>query len=329
MNLEEARALLQSTTFCNKMADMDDATDTAVQTFDRTIARMGPYSSSVQTEYRRAASALDAAQRSFTNEVNAIVAGRARDGRAALAAFRSFETSLRALRAMNAMNSAMVEADVARFLEAVFTAGARFTSSTIRRETRAMQRDLTRLRDRLRTAQRELTGAEAQRIINGALSAIGLILGFFTGVEEVAAAFAVGSAATSTALDAALGPGSPDVYGGANTAFGFLPNLVRQPSVLDTTLLGAFTGVIGFMADCSEVELARANLTGAENDLRRAAALFSRYARHIKSEASALTIAKRLADGAIRDARARARTYREARDEFRDVERGLADIRGV
>ncbi len=103
MNLEEARAWLQSSTFCNKMADMDNATDDAIQAFDRMIGRMGPYSSAVQSGYRRAGSALDTAQRTFANEINALVNGRARDGRAALAAFRTFDTALRDLRGMNAL----------------------------------------------------------------------------------------------------------------------------------------------------------------------------------------------------------------------------------
>ncbi len=223
----------------------------------------------------------------------------------------------------------MVEADVATLIAAVFSAGARFLSDTIRRETRAILRALTRLRDRLRRARSELNGAEAQRAINAILGIIGLVVGFVTGVGEFAAGFAVVSTAVSAAIDVACGPSSTDIYGAANTSFGLLPNLMRDPPRLDSALFGGVTTFIGFLQDCSEVELAHANLSSAEDDLNEAVLLFRSYSRHVASEASTLTVAKRLADSAVRDARARAGAYREARGEYRDLERGLTDIRGI
>jgi len=327
MNLEEARAWTTSPPVVREMSQMDDEAEAAIDTMDRTLSRMRVYSSATQGEYRRAGNTVNTSQGAFNTEINVLSLGRARDGRAAFAAYRAFVAALRAMQGLNARNAAMVEADVAGFLERLFVAGAAMQSAQIRRETRAMRSDLLRLRDRLRRARREALGAEAQRAINLVLGGIGLVLGLMTGVDEAAAAFAVGSAVMSTALDMALGPGSPDAVGGANTGVGLVTGLSRDIPSGVSNFTGVCNTFIGFLADNEEVATASRNLAGADRDLERAITMFRDYGRHVASAASQVTIAKRLAEGAIRDARARTRTYRESAAAYRELERGLTELR--
>lgn len=327
MTLEEARTYFASSTAERMLGDIDDAASDAVDTYERTVARMGLYPSGVLSEYRQAGRALPAAQDAFNAAVNAIVQGRARDGRAALSAYRAFVAALLDLQRLNARNAAYVDADVARLLEAVFTAGQRVVSGRIRRETQELMRDLQRLNDLLRRARREELEARAQRAFDTALNVVGLVFGMVTGIEEAMAAFGVGSAVLTSALDAALGPSSPDALGRAGTSISVLTSAARDVSREVGTFSSGVTGLLGFVADCDEVNTAIENVRAAERRFRDAVSTLRDYSRHLASATSELTAARRLADGAIRNARNAARRARDVDADYRDIERSLAEIR--
>jgi len=222
---------------------------------------MGLYPSGPGSAYRALTAPLDRAQGDFNTQINLITLGRARDGRAALAAYRAYVVALMALEAENGRMAAFVEADAAALAERLIAALNVFVRSRIDRETAAMQADLERLRRELERARRLISQAEAQRIIGGVLGAMGLILSCFEPPVAAGRAIAAASFVVPMLLDSALGPGSPDALGTANSAVGALagvPRMVR-PNV------GRFTGVVGtltsLIADSSEVDLARTNLT--------------------------------------------------------------------
>lgn len=327
MDLEEARRWFASSESDSLQSDLESDVDEAIDTHERTLSRMGTYPSSVTSEYRRAAQTLTAAGEGFNRAVNDLTSGRARDGRAALGAYRTYVAALLRLQGLNARYAAFVEADVARLIEAFFTAGERAMRGRIRRESRAMMRALDRLQDRLERARREADEARVQRAINLVLNGIGIALGFATGVEEAAIAYTVGSAVLSTALDFALGPGSPDEFAGAVTSVGTFAGLAEGVGRTVSTVTGSVTGFLGFLADNDEVATADRNLAGIDRELTAAHRLFRDYCRMVASESSDMTLAKRLAEGAIRNARARARAYREAEGDWQELERVLSEIR--
>ena len=327
MNLEQARAWLTGSPGIAALQGMDDDAEAAVNTLDRNAGRMGLYPSSVLSEYRRAGTALNAAQAAFARSFNDITLGRATDGRAALTTYRAYLRALLTLQAQNARYSAFIEADVARLLERYITAAAAFASSRVLRETRAMRRDLERLRDRMNRARREAVGAEAQRAVNLLLGAIGLALGFISGVDEIAAGFVVGSGTLSTVLDYALGPGSPEEVGQTASAIGVLATLSRDVRGCISGFAGAGSTFVNFLNDHEEVVTASRNLADAENDVEDATRTFRDYARFIASQFSDVNVAKRAAVAAIRDARSRARAFRESDAEYRDLTGALEDLR--
>ena len=327
MNLEQARAWLTGSPGIAALQGMDDDAEAAVNTLDRNAGRMGPYPSSVLSEYRRAGTALNAAQAAFARSFNDITLGRATDGRAAMTTYRAYLRALLTLQAQNARYSAFIEADVARLLERYITAAAAFASSRVRRETRAMRRDLERLRDRLTRARRAATEAQVQRALNVVINGIGLVLGIVSGVEEVVVAYAFGSAVLSTALDFALGPGSPDEIETAVTG----GRVVADVATGVPRVLSQFAGCAGtyydWYSDNQEIATADRNIRGTADDLRDAVRLFRDYARFIASQFSDVNVAKRAAVAAIRDARSRARAFRESDAEYRDMMGALEDLR--
>lgn len=327
MNLEQARAWLTGSPGIAALQGMDDDAEEAVGTLDRNLGRMGPYPSSVLSEYRRSGTALNAAQGTFARAFNDITLGRATDGRAALTTYRAYLRALLTLQAQNARHGAYIEADVSRLLERYIAAAAVIASSRVRRETRAMRRALERLIDRLTRAHRSVTEVRVQRGINVVVNGLGLVLGFVTGIEEAAIAYAVGTAALTTALDYALGPGSPDEIAGAVTGTGTAVDLTAGVPRLVSGLAGVAGGFFDLYSDNQEMMEAERNLRDADDDIRAAVRLFRDYSRFISSQFSDVNVTRRAAIAAIRDARARARTFRESDAEYRDLMGALEDLR--
>jgi hypothetical protein len=281
----------------------------------------------VVSDYRRKGAALDAAQVAFARAFQDVVDRRARDGRAALTTYRTYLRTLLDLQGENARLGAFVDADVATLVEAVFRAAAVMASSRVRRETRNMQRDLERLQDQFSRARREAVGAQVQRAINLLLGGIGVAVGFMTGVEEAAAAIAIGSGVISNCMDRLLGPTAPDDLGTTNTELGVLASISRDVRPAISTFTGCATTWISWLADNEEVATADRNLQSATDDLRRAERMFRDYARDVASASSDVQTTKRLAEAAIRNARSRARAFRESDAEYREMMSALSDLR--
>jgi hypothetical protein len=101
MNIQEARAWVASSAAQRYLQGIDEATDDALEASTRNIRSMSAFPSGLASEYRRAASTLERSQGAFNTEVNLIVQGRARDGRAVAQASRRYVADLVILEEMN------------------------------------------------------------------------------------------------------------------------------------------------------------------------------------------------------------------------------------
>jgi hypothetical protein len=172
-----------------------------------------------------------------------------------------------------------------------------------------------------------LREAEAQRVLNGVLGVVGLVLTCFEPPVLAARVIAGASFAVPMLLDAALGPSSPDALGTANSAIGGvtnLPRMVRTPVARFAGVGGMLTSLI---ADCSEVELAETNLREIARELAAAERLFRAWTERVSGAVGELTIARRMWDVAIERARRAGAAVRTSEGEYRDLQRALEDLR--
>ena len=276
------------------------------------------------SEISRDEAALDRAWGDFNQEWNRIVTARAEDGRAAMTAYSRYVLTLGVLEQTNAKFGSRVRAGA-------FTALAGLASiyeQQARRVQRQMAADLRFLQNldrELRRARRELTEAEAQRVINVAITAVSLCITVSTFGVGLAVAGAIFT--TQTVVDAALGPSGPSLPGTANNAttnFLGLPGMMRPASA---RFAGAAGGVIGFSMDCDEVTLARSNIRRIRDMMAQYQRAAPRLDRMLKDAARRVELARALYEGAVRQARAEARSFRSADRERQGLLRELAQLR--
>ena len=327
MDIEAAREWVTSPATQRYLQTVDDDADTARDAQTANLRRMGLYPSRPVAAYWALTAPLGRAQGDFNTQINLITLGRARDGRAALAAYRAYVVALMALEAENGRMAAFIDADVAALAESLVTALNVFVRSRIDRETAEMQRDLVGLERELQRARRQLRQAEAQRVVNGVLGVIGLVLSCFDPPVAAGRAIAAVSFVAPRLLDAALGPSSPDALGTANASVSALANVPRlvRPNI------SRFTGVIGaltsLLADTSEADLASTNLREITQRLTAMTRLFRAWSAHIDSAIGELTIARRMFDAAVTSARRTAAAVRTSESEYRDLQRQIEALR--
>lgn len=327
MDIEAARVWVTSSATARYLQSMDDDAEAARDVQTANLRRMSLYPSGIVSEYRALTTALGRAQGDFNAEINNITFGRARDGRAALATYRAYVVALMALEAENGRMSAFVDQDAAALAERLVASLNAFVGSRIARESREMQRDLERLERQLQRARRELRQAEAQRVINGVLGIVGLVLTCFEPPVAAARAIAAASFAVPMLLDAALGPSSPDALGTANSAVSGLTNLPGVAGRATSRFAGVGGILISLIADTSEVELGASNLREIARELQSRVRLFSVWTDRVTGAVGELTIAQRMWDVAITRARRTADAVRTSESEYRDLQRQIETLR--
>ena len=299
MDIEAARAWASSPATQRYLQQLDDDATAARDVQAANTRRMGLYPSGIVSAYRALADAVDRAFGAFNTEINLITFGRARDGRAALAAYRAYVVAIMALEAENARLTAFIEADAATLAERLVAALNAFVARRIEREARAMQSDMERMQRVVERARRQLREAEAQRVLNGVLAGIGLVITCFEPPVALARAITAASFAAPMLLDAALGPGSPDALGTANSAVTAVTNLPRTASRATSRFTGAVGALNSFITDSNEVDLAATSLRDAVRELQQAERLFSTWMDRVSGALGELTIARRMWDAAI------------------------------
>jgi hypothetical protein len=272
MDIEEAKKLINSPVVQKYIEQIDADAQTALDEMNTNLGAMSDYPSSAISEYKADGAALDKAWGDFNAEWNKIVFGQAKDGKAAMAAYTRYVLTLCVLEQQNVRFGAFIEADVAGFA-AVFIAFLIEFTKRIREKFKALLEELKELEALLKKAKKEVKEAEAQRIINVAITAVSLCIpavGLGAGI-----AIAVGTFTVQMALDAALGPGKPGALGTVNTAAGDAIGLPKSIKPKFAKMGGPLSGVLTFKLDSDEVadakkivETVRARIRSIEKTIK-------------------------------------------------------------
>src|ERR1039457_7160195 len=174
MDAETAKKWAKSPIVIKYLDQIDDDVSNAKSAFKSVLGEMGSdYPSTYTTEFKNDASDLDDAWKDFNGEYNAITTGKAKDAKKAMVAFKKLILQLGVLEEQNVRFGAYVDADFANF-------SAQFIAIMIAVQKRSKELletlidDLVWTEGKLRDAKDDVTGAEIQRAVNIALTAVSL-----------------------------------------------------------------------------------------------------------------------------------------------------------
>lgn len=324
MDLATAQAFIANSSIQRYVNRIDADAQAALDEMSTNASALSMLPSSFRTEYRRDATALERAWDDFNEQWMRIDRGQARNGRAAMNAYSRYVLTLGVLEQQNNRFGAYVRARAFLLLSTLSTAYLRHA----KRVRKHMLRDLAFLNslDReLQRARRELRGAEAQRAINAAISAVSLCITVST--LGAGLAIAAGIMAVQTAVDAALGPSGPSLSGAAVNATG---DLVGLPGAMRPGLArfgGATTGIISFAMDTDEVALAESNISTIRTMMEQYNRAAPGLQRMLVAAARDVTLAQEIYEGAVRQARTQARNFRSHESQRRGLLRELSRLR--
>jgi len=324
MDLETAQTFVNSPAIQRYINAIDRDAQAALDEAASNRRALSMLPSRTLGDIRRDEAALDRAWGDFNQEWNRIATARAEDGRAAMTAYSRYVLTLGVLEQTNARFGSRVRAGAFTALAAL----ASIYSQQAQRVQRQMARDLRFLQtlDReLRRARRELREAEAQRVINVAITAVSLCISVSTLGAGLVVAGAVFT--TQTVVDAALGPSGPSLPGSANNAAGNIAGLPRVMRPARARFAGAAGGVIGFSMDCDEVMLAESNIRRIRDMMVQYERAAPRLERMLADAARRVELARAMYEGAVRQARAEARAFRSAERERQGLLRELSRLR--
>lgn len=250
MDLETAKKIIESPLVQKYLENVDSDAETALDDLKANLKWLGDYPSAMISEYKSDGTDLDKAWGNFNLEVNKITFGKARDGKAAMSAYSKYIITLEILEEQNVRYSAYIASKVAE-LVAAFLKVLIDVAKRMREEFKALLAELKELEALLKKAKKDVTGAEAQRIINVGITVVSLCIpavGLGTGIAIAVTTFTV-----QTVLDSALGPGSPSALGTLNTAAGDAIGLPKQIKPKFAKLGGGLSGLITLKMDSDEV----------------------------------------------------------------------------
>lgn len=323
MDIETARAFVNDPRIQRYINTIDRDAEAALDAARSNAAALGMLPTRFRNDYRRDATALDRAWGDFNAAWNDISVGNAQDGRAAMRAYTRYVLKLGVLEASNAKFGAYVRAGV-------FTAFAALSAAYYRHARqikRRMEQDIRFLRglDReLRRARRELTEAEAQRVINVAITAVSMLISVSTlGAGLVVAG---GLFAIQSSVDAALGPSGPSLDGSAVNAASDLTALPNRLSPGMVRFAGGAAGIYGLVADTQEVALAESNIRTIEQMMRDYQRSAPRLQRMLRDAARDVSMALAFYEGTVRQARAERRRFRSQEARRQGLLRELRNL---
>jgi len=254
MDLETAKKLIESPVVQKYIEQIDTDAQAALDDADATLGGMGDFPSAIVSGYKSHRAALDKAWGNFNAEWNLIVFGKAADGKAAMVAYRDYVVALTVLEEDNVVWAAYVDAKVAQFTS-VFLAFLIEMLKAIRKRFGELLKELQELETLLKKAKKEVKEAEAQRVIDLAITAVSLCIpavGLGAGIAIAATTFTV-----QMVVDASLGPGKPGVLGTVNNAAGDVIGLPPKIKPKFAKFGGAVSGLVTLKLDSDEVDDAK------------------------------------------------------------------------
>lgn len=309
MNLETAKKLVDSSVVQKYIENIDEDAQAALDAADDNLSSLGAYPSGSVSAYKARRAALDKAWGEFNAAWNDVVLGKAKDGKAAMVAYRNYVVALTALEADNVMWSAYVEARFAEFASA-FIGFLIQLLKNIGKSFQDLEAELKDLKKALEKARKEVKEAEAQRVIDVAITAVSLCLpavGLGAGLAIAAGTFTV-----QMVVDAALGPGKPGVLGTVNNAAGDAIGLVPKIKPSFAKFGGAVSGIIALKLDSDEVDDAKKIVAKIRERMKTVQKTMERLLPFVANGAVKLANLQKAFDKSLQVAQSKAKAYRSA-----------------
>lgn len=312
MNLETAKQLIESPVVQKYLEQIDADAQAALDAADANLGGMGDFPSGSVTEYKSHRAALDKAWGDFNGEWNSVVAGKAKDGSAAMKAYQTYVIALTVLEEDNVVIGAFIEAKVAQFT-AAFLAFLIEVLKAIQKRFADLLSQLRELEALLKKAKKDVKGAEAQRVINLAITAVSLCIpavGLGAGIAIAATTFTV-----QMIVDASLGPGNPSVVGVVNTAAGDVVGLPKSIKPPFAKLGGAASGLITLKLDNDEIADAKKIVQKIQTQIKAIQSSMKTLEPWVANNATRLEALHQAFAKALEQAQSKAKAYKSAESQ--------------
>lgn len=309
MDLETAKQLVNSSVVQTYIEQIDTDAQAALDAMQGNLGGMGDFPSKIVSEYKADGATLERTWGDFNAAWNTIVFGKATDGKAAMTAYKNYVIALTALEEANVVWGAYVEARVAQFT-AGFIALMIELVKAIRKRFGELLKELEDMEALLKKAKREVKEAEAQRVINLAITAVTLCIpavGLGAGVAIAATSFTV-----QMVVDASLGPGNPGVLGTVNTAAGDVIGLPKQIKPKFAKMGSVASALYTLKLDNDEIDDAKKIVQKIKDRMKSIEKTMKMLEPFIAGGAVQLAKMQLAFEKALKDAQSKAKAYRSA-----------------
>lgn len=309
MDLETAKQLTESTLVQGYIEQIDTDAQAALDAMESNLGGMGEFPSKTVSEYKAEGAALDRTWGDFNAAWNMVVVGKAADGKAAMTAYKNYVLALTALEESNVVWGAYVEARVAYFT-AGFIALMVELVKAIRKRFGELLKELQELETLLKKAKKEVKEAEAQRVINLAITAVSLCIpavGLGAGIAIAATTFTV-----QMVVDASLGPGDPGLLGTVNTAAGDVIGLPKQIKPKFAKMGSVASALYTLKLDNDEIDDAKKIVQKVKDRMKSIEKTMKTLEPFVAGGAVQLAKMQAAFDKALKDAQSKAKAYKSA-----------------
>ena len=191
-----------------------------------------------------------------------------------------FTLKMGMLEEANAMYSAYLAAGVGQLVTAYVDGFIKWLQG-LGVEATELVDTLKKLEKMVKKAEREVTEAKAQRILNVLVTVVSLALGPTGTLARVAVA--LGGMTVHSLIDAGLGPSKGSGLGALNTGVGEITGVHAKIDSAGKKFLGAASAVLTLKMDGDEIDQAERQLRELQKVLQKAVNRFERVLRLLKS----------------------------------------------
>jgi hypothetical protein len=324
MDLEKAKALIESRAVQKYIQAIDEDAETALSEHKANLGEMDDYPDKYLSEYKSDAKKLDNAWGDFNSEWNKIAFKRAKDGKAAIAAYKNYVLRLGVLEEQNVRFSAFIESDAANqaawFITVMIAALERAKEAA-----RNLQKEAQDLEKLLRQAKNDVTGAEIQRAVGVALTALAILLPPLGATATIT--IGVATLTASLVIDAALGPGNPSLPGVAVQTTSTIAGMPKVMSNAGGKLAGGLAGIYSLKSDSDEIEDAKKIVKAIQEKARKVEDLLKTFIKFLEVDADKVEEMKKATERALRDGIAAAGKYKSAESRRLALLKELGDLK--
>lgn len=309
MDLATAKQLTESPVVQSYLEQIDTDAQEALDAMGKILGGMGDFPSGTVSEYKADGKALDTAWGNFNAEWNAVTVGNATDGKKAMTAYKNYVIALTVLEEDNVVWGAYVDARVAYFTTGFIALMIELVKA-IRKRFGELLKELQELETLLKKAKKEVKEAEAQRVINLAITAVSLCIpavGLGAGIAIAATTFTV-----QMVVDASLGPGDPGVLGTVNTAAGDVIGLPKQIKPKFAKMGSVASALYTLKLDNDEIDDAKKIVQKVKDRMKSIEKTMKTLEPFVAGGAAQLAKMQAAFEKALKEAQSKAKAYKSA-----------------